>query len=62
MAVRTNTKGIAEAVAAINEQAWVDIDYTGDGQAQVAETVYGARRLIVAPHPAHEPPTGQTVA
>ncbi len=47
MAVRTNTKAVAEAVAAINEQAWVNIDYTGDGQAQVAETVYGGRRLIV---------------
>jgi Transposase DDE domain group 1 len=47
MAVRTNTKGVAEAIAAIDEAAWVDIDYTPDGQAQVAETEYRARRLIV---------------
>jgi hypothetical protein len=47
MAVRTNTKGVAEAIAAVDEQAWVDIDYTAGGQAQVAETVYGGRRLIV---------------
>jgi hypothetical protein len=47
MAVRTNTKGVAEVIAAINEEAWVEIEYTPDGQAQVAETVYGSRRLIV---------------
>ena len=47
MAVRTNTKGVAEAIAAIDEDRWVDIDYTADGQAQVAETGYGGRRLIV---------------
>jgi hypothetical protein len=47
MAVRSNTKGVAEAIAAIDEKAWVEIDYTGDGQAQVAETVYGQRRLVV---------------
>jgi hypothetical protein len=47
MAVRTGTKGIARALAAIGEDAWVDIDYTADGQAQVAECVYKGRRLIV---------------
>jgi hypothetical protein len=47
MAVRTNTKGVAEAIAAIDEQAWEEIDYTPDGQAQVAETDYRGRRLIV---------------
>ena len=47
MAVRTNTKGVAEAIAAIDEKAWVGIDYTADGIAQVAETTYGSRRLIV---------------
>ena len=55
MAVRTNTKGIATAIANIAEQAWVEIDYTPDGRAQVAECAYttgkGAkavtRRLIV---------------
>jgi hypothetical protein len=47
MAVRTATKGIAAVIAAIDESAWVDIDYTAEGQAQVAETVYKGRRLIV---------------
>jgi len=55
MAVRTNTKGPAAAIARIDEDTWADIDYTPDGQAQVAECAYtsgtGARavtrRLIV---------------
>jgi Transposase DDE domain group 1 len=47
MAVRTNTRGIDTAIAAICEDAWVDIDYTPDGEAQVAETAYKGRRLIV---------------
>jgi Transposase DDE domain group 1 len=55
MAVRTNTTGIAAAITAIDEAAWVDIDYTPDGQAQVAECVYASgrghqrseRRLVV---------------
>ncbi len=47
MAVRTGTKGIAAAIAAIGEDAWVDIDYTADGRAQVAECTYKGRRLIV---------------
>lgn len=47
MAVRTNTKGVAEAIAAIDEDSWVEIEYTPDGIAQVAETTYGGRRLIV---------------
>ena len=33
MAVRTNTKGIAAAIAAMDSEAWVDIDYTPDGVA-----------------------------
>jgi hypothetical protein len=32
MAVRTNTKGIAAAIAAIDPDAWVDIDYTPTGR------------------------------
>jgi hypothetical protein len=36
MAVRTNTKGIAAAIAAMDPDAWVDIDYPPDGVAQVA--------------------------
>jgi len=47
MAVRTNTKGVAAAIAAMDPDAWVDIDYTPDGQAQVAECRYQGRRLIV---------------
>ncbi|MDP8936545.1 MAG: IS1380 family transposase [Actinomycetota bacterium] len=47
MAVRTNTKGIAAAIAGIDEEAWVEIDYTPDGQAQVADCVYKGRRLVV---------------
>jgi hypothetical protein len=47
MAVRTNTKGIAVAIAAIDEDAWRPIDYTPDGEAQVAETIYKDQRLIV---------------
>ena len=47
MAVRTNTKGIAAAIAEIDEDAWIEIDYTPGGQAQVAECIYKGRRLII---------------
>ena len=47
MAVRTNTPAIAAAIAAMDPDAWIDIDYTADGVAQVAECTYGGRRLIV---------------
>jgi len=47
MAVRTNTKGIAAAIAGIGEDAWVEIDYTPGGQAQVAECSYKGRRLVI---------------
>jgi Transposase DDE domain group 1 len=55
MAVRTNTTSIAAAIDAIDEEAWIDIDYTADGQAQVAECAYTTgtgrrqitRRLVV---------------
>jgi hypothetical protein len=47
MAIRTGNKAVARVIAAIDETAWVDIDYTPDGQAQVAETTYKGRRLIV---------------
>ena len=55
MAVRCGTKGIADAIAAIPETAWVEIDYTLDGQAQVADCAYTTgkgkhqvtRRLVV---------------
>jgi Transposase DDE domain group 1 len=55
MAVRCATKGIADAIAAIPESAWQEIDYTPDGQAQVADRAYTTgkgrravtRRLVV---------------
>jgi len=55
MAVRCATKGIADAIAAIPETAWTEIDYTRDGQAQVADCAYTTgtgrhavtRRLVV---------------
>ena len=47
MALRTNTPAVAAVIAAIDADAWVDIDYTCDGEAQVAECTYGGRRLIV---------------
>jgi hypothetical protein len=47
MAVRTGNRAIATAITQIEEDAWVGIDYTEDGIAEVAETTYKARRLIV---------------
>lgn len=46
-AVRTGNPAIAAAIAAIAEQAWTEIAYTADGVAEVAETTYKGRRLIV---------------
>jgi hypothetical protein len=40
-------KTIRTAVEAIDADAWQTIDYPDDGEAQIAETVYGGRRLIV---------------
>jgi len=47
MAVRTNTKGLTRAIAAIAEEAWVEIDYPEGGVAAVAETTYKGIRLVV---------------
>ncbi len=47
MAVRTNTPVIAGVIADIGEDAWVDIDYTDGGQAQVADCIYKGVRLVV---------------
>jgi hypothetical protein len=47
MGVRTNTKGVAEAIAALDEAVWTEIEYTPGGVAQVAETAHWGRRLIV---------------
>ena len=38
---------VKAAIAAIPKDAWVDIDYTPDGQAQLAETSLDGHRLIV---------------
>jgi hypothetical protein len=40
-------KTVRATVEAIPEGAWMKIDYPDDGEAQIAETVYGDRRLIV---------------
>jgi Transposase DDE domain group 1 len=40
-------KAIRTAVETIDENAWQRIDYPDDGEAQIAETVYAGRRLIV---------------
>ena len=55
MAVRCGMKGVAAAISAIPETAWTEIDYTVDGQAQVADCAYTTgkgkhavtRRLVV---------------
>ena len=47
MAVRTRTKGLASAIDAIDDKAWVAIAYPAGGEAQVAECIYNKRRLIV---------------
>ena len=40
-------KTVRAAVEQIPDDAWTQIDYPEDGEAQIAETVYGGRRLIV---------------
>jgi Transposase DDE domain group 1 len=40
-------KTVGAVIEAIDEDAWRRIDYPQDGEAQIAETVYGGRRLIV---------------
>jgi Transposase DDE domain group 1 len=47
MAVRTGVKALSRAIAAISEEAWVEIAYPEGGRAQVAECIYKGRRLIV---------------
>jgi len=42
-----NIKKVKAAVGSIDEEAWRRIDYPAGGEAQIAETVYGKRRLIV---------------
>ena len=40
-------KSVRAAVEAIDEDAWQRIDYPEEGEAQIAETEYDGRRLIV---------------
>jgi hypothetical protein len=40
-------KSVVTAVSAIDEEAWTPIEYTCDGEAEVAESTYKGRRLIV---------------
>ena len=47
MAVRANTKAIAQVIATIDEKEWVAIAYPEGGEAAVAETTYKGRRLVV---------------
>ena len=42
-----NIKKVRGAVEAIDENAWQHIAYPDGGEAQIAETTYGERRLIV---------------
>jgi len=42
-----NIKKVRAAVEAIPGDAWQRIDYPEEGEAQIAETTYGGRRLIV---------------
>src|SRR3954463_6623227 len=42
-----NIKKVKAAIEAIPEQHWLRIDYPAGGEAQIAETVYDGRRLIV---------------
>ena len=55
MAVRCSSKGINNAVAATPDDAWTPIEFTDDGEAEVAECAYTTgtgkravtRRLVV---------------
>jgi hypothetical protein len=42
-----NIPTVKAAVEAIDPEGWMTIDYPDGGQAQIAETVYGQRRLVI---------------
>jgi hypothetical protein len=42
-----NSKKVKQAIEVIAEGAWQTISYPAGGEAQIAETIYGGRRLIV---------------
>jgi DDE family transposase len=47
MAVSAGNPAISRAIETIDGDAWVTIDYPSEGEAQVAETTYQSRRLVV---------------
>ncbi len=47
MAIRAGTKAVKGVIEEIAEDAWTVIPYTPGGEAAVAETTYGGRRLVV---------------
>ena len=40
-------KSVVSAVAGIDERSWVPIEYSCEGEAEVSETTYRGRRLVV---------------
>jgi hypothetical protein len=54
--VAAGHQAIRTAIARIDDNAWVTIDYTRNGEAQVAETAYGdGHRLVVRRTRFHQP-------
>jgi hypothetical protein len=47
MTIRSGNRAVKEAIASIDEDAFVGVDYSEDGVAEVAETIYKGRRLVV---------------
>ena len=61
MAVRTGTKALAQAIAAIDEEAWIDIDYPEGGRGPGGRVHLQGPAPRRAPHPPGRPP-GHAVA
>ena len=59
MAVRTNTKGVAAAIAAIDEGDWRAIDYTPDGESPRGRHDLPRSTAVRAPHPPHRPSSAE---
>lgn len=47
MAVKAGNSAISGAISLINEKSFIPIEYTQDGEAEVSETTYKDKRLIV---------------
>jgi len=47
MTIRSGNRAVREVIASIDERAYVEIDYSKDGIAEVAETTYKGKRLVV---------------